>query len=1799
MTDRPIVPLFTVDAPMEVKTGREPRTDLEPPQDGEAPTVGASVTGPGRAPTVGAGGRRARRAAEVGGAAYVGARHSWIPTGPRNVAGRVRSMVIHPADPRIMYAVSAAGGVWKTVDGAESWFPLWHDEQSLGMAAIDICAGTPATVWAATGEIATGGGERYDGVGVFRSTNNGETWTQGAMPGAAPPVGHVPAQPATRIDAIAADPTNPLICWAVGPAGVFRTLDGGASWTQFQYGVYYSDVVFSQNAAGNRLLFLVRAVGNAGTGVVVRLDNPAAADPAILAVLPNPAAPATQSALPAAGQSAAIPIAGPRAFRGKFATSASNRDVGYVVYANTTRRIAGVFRCTTLRQANFSTTAWAALPRHPNWVPDGQGEYNLAIAVSPANVNHLAIGLVGAYLSRNANAPVAANVNWQCAIAWELFPVDRGHHGDQHRLVFAQLPGAAAADPPALWVANDGGISVSTDWSTTAGHDQFDATGAMINSYGSTVWPVPPGRTTWRQRAHGISASQMYDLTQHPSIASLYGCGFQDNGAFISTGGDTWHFVLAADGGFVAWDPDDPYHFLATWQGGINEARFVGRAKGQLPTPGDSTNTGRWPRGLFQGFLSTDGPAFVAETVHHPRRYGRALNARMNRLYRTTAGAGDTWSVANVGRVVELIYAPPNPVATIEILPSPGALHLGLPAQVCRVDNPGGRATARIVSLRGPAFALEEGDRLLLRLDGVAAAPIVFRSEAGGPIRNVDRATAAEIAAAIRAAPIANLEAWPSVGTPARIVTLSTTAVGAAQRIAIGGTTNGQLFQTNRTYRGAADRPAVVALFAPAFGADLSPIGGPPVDRTLTVAVNGGAVRTVTFNAPLFPAPQAVRAAALARALRVALDGDPVHVSVEDLLHTVRLTVTGAGQVTLGGTAVASIWPAGAPAAAPTVRADPSSPVAFSMQPAPGPPVANLTLTIGDGTNTTPVLTFAPGSPQVLGIADLRAVTPDELRTILAGHIATHNAGVAPAARVRVRVDMETIVDEEGHVEELSTAPSTADAVAAGDSSGLAYVSADFGETWRTFGDAPFVDRDHPVEAIAIHPADPTIILVGLQGRADGPGDPGFLWRTTDGGDRWNHVGGELRDAAGLLVGINALEYDSVAPLVVFAATDVGVWRSTDGGLHWSAFNEGLPNCYIRDLAYVPATRTLRAGAWGRGAWSRYVGDTQPPLDVSLYLRASSLDDGAERPPRLGPEPLAGVPAPAHLGRSPDVKLTRSGPALGARIDGVEFDELIHHDEVVLGPAGISELFVQVHNRGAFPSTSVRVVAMWAPVDLAPPPLPAAFWTALASGPIPAGAVHGSWRVIGDGRVVDGAGAALAVGPADPQVIRFAGVMLPADAVMNPRVGILALVTSDDHAIAPGATDVTRLLEEERRAAYRVSDVLAADADARFVLTALGVPFTLAAPAAPLVDALGLLGLVAGGPLPVAVAGPGPYNLAGRGFTVTSTRTVTVAFEGPPDIPNLAATSALEAFGAINQDLFVAGVPVRAEFFRLPPPGGQWTIALVAYGEATLALTGGTAAANLGLATGPGHVPRINSTIPPTYGLAAGAPQTLTLQVTNRVTIAFTAGVDGVPNPAAVTAAQARRLIARRLAEAGMDITVAPATLALSVRRSPTATGGQAVNVVGGQLADLVSTGTAATPVADRPGLFRLATVLGTDRLVSNQPNNLYLRSSNGGARPLPGARHRLWQIDPAATPLAPVQIGAAVNTDLPAGGSAISPFTFNPGNVPAGTGRIVLAICDDPATPLEPPASLPNHDALWTFCETHQNAAIREFLVG
>ncbi len=184
--------------------------------------------------------------------AAVPADRQWEPIGPTNIGGRLTSLAVHPGDPDVFWVGAAGGGVWKTEDGGSTWKNLWHKQASLNIGALAVDTKAPDTVYAATGE-ANLSADSYPGVGIYRTSDGGATWTLWA-----------PAkrfQLPRRIGVIAIDPFDSKHLRIGGvshleteASGMFVTTDGGVSWRRENFvsplGYFCHAIVFHPKKQG-------------------------------------------------------------------------------------------------------------------------------------------------------------------------------------------------------------------------------------------------------------------------------------------------------------------------------------------------------------------------------------------------------------------------------------------------------------------------------------------------------------------------------------------------------------------------------------------------------------------------------------------------------------------------------------------------------------------------------------------------------------------------------------------------------------------------------------------------------------------------------------------------------------------------------------------------------------------------------------------------------------------------------------------------------------------------------------------------------------------------------------------------------------------------------------------------------------------------------------------------------------------------------------------------------------------------------------------------------------------------------------------------------------------------------------------------------------------------------------------------------------------------------------------------------------------------------------------------------------
>jgi photosystem II stability/assembly factor-like uncharacterized protein len=175
-----------------------------------------------------------------------------IPDGYR----RVYDLAVHPSNPNIVYAAIRGRGVYKTIDGGQTWVEKNNGLISLNISTLAIDPNNPQVIYAGT----------IDGVGVLKSTNGGDTWSPSSRgmelvcPSFLQPIGRAvqgfsPERPDmtvlrnlnrlyalnwpwSTIGDIVVDPSDSQTIYVADwTNGVYKSIDGGASWVRINEGL--------------------------------------------------------------------------------------------------------------------------------------------------------------------------------------------------------------------------------------------------------------------------------------------------------------------------------------------------------------------------------------------------------------------------------------------------------------------------------------------------------------------------------------------------------------------------------------------------------------------------------------------------------------------------------------------------------------------------------------------------------------------------------------------------------------------------------------------------------------------------------------------------------------------------------------------------------------------------------------------------------------------------------------------------------------------------------------------------------------------------------------------------------------------------------------------------------------------------------------------------------------------------------------------------------------------------------------------------------------------------------------------------------------------------------------------------------------------------------------------------------------------------------------------------------------------------------------------------------------------------
>src|SRR3954469_24087957 len=150
---------------------------------------------------------------------------TWRMLGPFR-GGRVDAVSGVRGRPNEFYFGAVNGGVWKTIDAGRVWFPVFDAQPVASIGALAVSLSEPNTIYVGTGESTLRDSMSY-GNGVYKSVDAGKTWAHVGLDNTQH-IGRVAIDPKNANVVFVAAIGH--LYEANPDRGVFRTRDGGKTW---------------------------------------------------------------------------------------------------------------------------------------------------------------------------------------------------------------------------------------------------------------------------------------------------------------------------------------------------------------------------------------------------------------------------------------------------------------------------------------------------------------------------------------------------------------------------------------------------------------------------------------------------------------------------------------------------------------------------------------------------------------------------------------------------------------------------------------------------------------------------------------------------------------------------------------------------------------------------------------------------------------------------------------------------------------------------------------------------------------------------------------------------------------------------------------------------------------------------------------------------------------------------------------------------------------------------------------------------------------------------------------------------------------------------------------------------------------------------------------------------------------------------------------------------------------------------------------------------------------------------------
>jgi photosystem II stability/assembly factor-like uncharacterized protein len=476
----------------------------------------------------------------------------WVSRGPWNVGGRTRAFAIDITNETTLIAGTTSGSMYRSTDAGATWHTTTPSNMYKGATCLsqDKRPGHTNVWYYGTGESyggsAEGYGAEYFGQGVYKSVDGGVTWDTLHSTRSYHTSSHDIW--GDYIWNIVTDPSDMAhdVVYAAAVGGIYRSADGGTTWTAVVAGYVVSSPFtanFADVAVTSTGVVYATISSDAGAGAIFRsTDGTTFTD--------------------------ITPASFPHSFnRLKIGISPSDESQVYILgntpsYGKAYINYVGQAEWNSLWKYKYLSGDGSGVGglwsnRSQNLPSTGtvfdkftcQGSYDLVVKVKPNDTNIVFIGGTNLYRSTTGFADSVNTTylgGYQYHATLPVVNLYLNHHPDQHELVF--LP----SNPNRMYSSNDGGVFYTND-----------------NTVQNTIWT---------SLNNGYVTSMFYTCAiDHATKSDIIIGGAQDNGSWFTNSTNPvspWVTPRGGDGSFCAIADSSKAYYFSTQLGKVGKLKL-------------------------------------------------------------------------------------------------------------------------------------------------------------------------------------------------------------------------------------------------------------------------------------------------------------------------------------------------------------------------------------------------------------------------------------------------------------------------------------------------------------------------------------------------------------------------------------------------------------------------------------------------------------------------------------------------------------------------------------------------------------------------------------------------------------------------------------------------------------------------------------------------------------------------------------------------------------------------------------------------------------------------------------------------------------------------------------------------------------------------------------------------------------------------------------------------------------------------------------------------------------------------